>query len=107
MGRDNSACAFACKGLNEHHLWRLGGGGVALPGSAKALGVAYIRPICRFVDRSREPLWVHKGLQQHQRMAEGFQPIAREPFLAQREDARSEIWTMPIRQDQKTTVVGQ
>jgi len=54
-----------------------------LPGPMKALGVAHIYPVGRFVDGSPEPLRVHKGLEQHNRMAENRLPIGGQSLLAQ------------------------
>ena len=39
-------------------------------------------------------------------MAKALLPIGTQPPLAQREDLGTQIRTMPVRQDQKTAVVG-
>jgi hypothetical protein len=72
----------------------------------KALGVAHIDPVGRFVDGSPEPPRVYKGLEQHDRMAENGLPIGRHSLLAQGENAGGQIRKMAVGQDQKTAVVG-
>ena len=71
----------------------------------KALGVAHIDPVGRFVNGSGKPLRVHKGFEQHNRMAENCLPIGQQSLLAQRQDAGGQIRKMPVGQDQKTAVI--
>jgi len=86
----------------------LGLGTVPLGGvAAKPLGFTYVQPVCRFIHGSLETLWIYEGLQEHQRMAKVLLPVPGQPFLAQRQNARGQIRNMPLRQDQKTAVVGQ
>lgn len=79
---------------------------ITCAGPAKTFSVADILPVCRFINGSQEMLRVHKGLQQHQKMAKGVLPISGKSLLAQRQYARTQIRDMPVRKDQKTAVVG-
>jgi len=85
-------------------FWGSGFEHCSLCGCGENLGVTHMQPVCRFIDGPPEMPRIHKGssnttgwpkyLANHQGV-----------FLAQRQNARTQIGNVPLGEDQKTAVV--
>ena len=73
----------------------------------KAFGVSDRSPVVGFIDGSLEARGIDEGFEQQHGMSESGLPVGGQSFSAQGQDARGQVWQMPVGQDQKTAVVGQ
>src|SRR6202521_5564629 len=95
------------QGAHKDLLGRLRRRAVALPGATESSGLSQAQPIGCLVEGPAKALRVNEGFDEQQGMAEACQPIAGQPPLAQRQDARAEIRPVAIPQDKETTVAGE
>lgn len=105
-GSREELSSIGLQGFEENHFGRVALRSVAFAGAAKTSALAHMEPVCGSVDGAVEMLRVYKGFEENQGMAERVLPVCGQSPLAQRQDARTKVWKVPVGKDQKTAVVG-
>ena len=105
QGLREHGAGIALQRFDEDFFGRVNRVAVALAGAGIAAGKSQIQPVGRTIDGAVET-WVDEGLQKQQPMAKALLPIASQPAVAQGENLRAQIRTMPIGQNHKPAIVS-
>ena len=95
------------QGAQEDQLGRVGRTGISALTAAISAGAADLDPVGGAVERATMAPRVDEGLEQENRMPERLEPIGAQAPLAQREDARGDIRTVPGGQNAISGVISQ
>ena len=107
IGLGQNGADLRAKRAQQDGLGRVGRGAIAALAAPVAEGGADLDPVRGAIERTAVAARIDEGLEQENRVPERLEPIGTEPSLAQGEDARSNVRTMPGGQNAISGVVHQ